>query len=209
MACACSKNKNKQINDNQVNGKTDESSYSEKDPDKPVITYGIVDGKVVTTYIAPGVKQIFPNMNSANDSTGVDKVLEDSIKEAKNIGLVGCYLCAKKHVGRAHIFFEEYHMGYPDRIKSMVDTLFDAEGDVASAFKKWQAVQNHLDMAAGELIGTDFDGKELKEEHIELAERIREERLKLEDNPLYKPNFDDLKIRIHLLQKRVEKAQGL
>ena len=204
MGCACSKNKNKEVLKTSTTG----SSQDSKNTDSPLIKYSLVDGKVVTSYIAPNVQIV--EENSA-DSIKENKKMTatktaNAVSDAKEIGLTGCYLCAKKHLGRAQIFFEEYKMGYPERIKSLVDTFFDMESDVYKAFTLWQKVQNQMDMASGELIGSDFDGKELPEAHVKLAEEIRGERLKLEENPLYKPRFDILRAKVHLLQKQVERV---
>lgn len=126
-----------------------------------------------------------------------------AVAEAMDINLEQCYLCAKKHIGRAQQFFEEYHNGYPDHVKNLVDSFFDAESDIYKAFQLWQKTQSQLDMSAGELLGNNIGGRTLKQDHVSLAAEIREERLKFDQNPLYVPNFDDLKYRIHRLQHLV------
>lgn len=203
MGCACSKNKNK---GSQDISSADPSPVS-KNSDGQLIKYGIVDGKVVTSYIAPNVEivEMSPTNNIKENIKMTAIKRADVVKDAAEIGLPSCYLCAKKHLGRAQAFFEEYKMGYPERIKSLVDTFFEMGSEIDKAFTLWQRIQNQMDMASGELIGADFDGKELPEAHVQLAEELREERLKLEENPLYKPRFDILRTKIHLLQKRVEK----
>lgn len=127
----------------------------------------------------------------------------NAVAESFDIGLSQCYLCAKKHIGRARQFFEEYHNGYPDHIKNLVDTLFEAESDVYEAFQLWQSVQDQMDMSAGELLGNRRGGRSLKQDHIDLAALIRKERLKFDQNPLYVPNFAELKYKIHRLQHMV------
>ena len=134
---------------------------------------------------------------------GVKKQTEAEIvavAEAMDIGLKQCYLCAKKHLGRAQAFFEEYHTGYPDHLKNLVDSLFDAHTAVYKAFQLWQRVQNQMDMSAGELLGNKLTGRTLHKDHIELAAEIRAERLKFDENPLYVPDFDGLRYKIHRLQ---------
>jgi hypothetical protein len=125
-----------------------------------------------------------------------------AVANAIDINLAQCYLCAKKHVGRARQFFEEYHNGYPDHVKNLVDTLFDAETEVYKAFQLWQKVQDQLDMGAGELLGNSYEGRTMKQDHVALAAEIRQERLKFDQNPLYIPKFDELKYKIHQLQHR-------
>lgn len=131
----------------------------------------------------------------------------NAVAESFDIGLSQCYLCAKKHIGRARQFFEEYHNGYPDHIKNLVDTLFEAESDIYGAFQLWQSVQDQMDMAAGELLGNNKGGRSLKQDHIDLAVMIRKERLKFDQNPLYVPNFEELKYKIHRLQHTVLKEE--
>lgn len=126
-----------------------------------------------------------------------------AISEAMDIDLEQCYLCAKKHIGRAQQFFEEYHTGYPEHIKNLVDSLFDTETDVYKAFQLWQKTQSQMDMSAGELLGNKLGSRTLKQDHVSLAAKIREERLKFDKDPLYVPDFDNLKYRIHRLQHTV------
>ena len=147
--------------------------------------------------------------NTASASTNSKKSVADIKREvnavynAFDINLNSCYLCAKKHIGRAQQFFEEYHNGYPDHVKNLVDTLFDAESNVYKAFQLWQQTQSQMDMAAGELLGNQLGGRALAQDHVNVAVAIREERLKFDNNPLYVPNFDELRYKIHALQHRV------
>lgn len=126
-----------------------------------------------------------------------------AVAEALDIDLEQCYLCAKKHLGRAQQFFEEYHTGYPDHVKNLVDSIFSAESDIYKAFQLWQKTQSQMDMSAGEILGNKLGGRQLKQDHVELAAAIRKERLKFDQDPLYIPNFDQLKYRIHKLQHTV------
>lgn len=124
---------------------------------------------------------------------------EPAVIEAKSIGLPQCYLCAKKHVGRAQQFFEEYHTGYDNRVKLLTDSLRVSEHMVRKAFLLRQKTQSQLDMAAGELLGGD-ETQKLDDKHIEIANKIRKERLGIQDDPLYVPDFDQLLVDIQLLQ---------
>lgn len=108
--------------------------------------------------------------------------------------LKSCYLCALKHVARAQAYFEEYHNGYPSYIKHITTELIRGESDVRAAFLLRMKVQAQLDMAAGELIGN--CGEEVTSAILRVASRIREERVKLEDNPLYAPKFGELLVGI-------------
>ena len=143
-------------------------------------------------------------VNKTNEEIRAELV---TVHNALDIDLTQCYLCAKKHVGRAQQFFEEYHNGYPAHVKQLVDSLFDAESEVYEAFKLWQKTQSQLDMAAGELLGNKIEGRTMRQDHVSLAAKIREERLRFDQNPLYVPNFEELKYRIHRLQHEVEREE--
>lgn len=125
------------------------------------------------------------------------------ITDAREINLEQCYLCAKKHVERAREFFEEYHTKYPDHIKNLIESVRVAEHDVMRAFLTWQRIMGQLNMGEGELLGKDLNNLTMRQEHITLANRIRDERIKLSDDPLYSPDFDTILVEIHLLQHRV------
>lgn len=122
------------------------------------------------------------------------------VAEAKEIGLKQCYECAKKHLSRAKEEFKEYHTGYPQHSKNLIQSMRVAEADVAQAFLKWNEIQAQLDMSAGELLGREVNVDKVRSEHIELANDIRTERLKFNDNPLYIPRFDELLVRIQVLE---------
>lgn len=126
-----------------------------------------------------------------------------AVAESLDIDLEQCYLCAKKHLGRAQQFFEEFHTGYPTHVKNLVDSVFSAESEVYKAFQLWQKTQSQMDMSAGELLGNKLGSRQLKQDHVELAAAIRKERLKFDQNPLYIPDFDSLKYQIHRLQHTV------
>jgi hypothetical protein len=116
------------------------------------------------------------------------------------IDLPQCYLCAKKHLSRAQIYFEEFHTGYPERIKLLVQSMAVAEGEVRKAFVLYCRTLAHMDMAAGEFLGNTMSGSLLNNAHIEAANAIREERLKFQDDTLYVPDFDQLLVSIQQLQ---------
>lgn len=126
----------------------------------------------------------------------------DAATEALANDLPQCYECAKKHLGRAQIFFEEYHTGYPQHIKNLMCSLQVAEDEVRRAYIDWCKILAHLDMAANELLGNDINGKRLKKDHVDLAAKIREARLNLGSDPLYVPDFDGLLVEVQLLSLR-------
>jgi hypothetical protein len=140
---------------------------------------------------------------AATENTSVDiKHLAeyDAATEALANDLPQCYECAKKHLGRAQIFFEEYHTGYPQHIKNLMCSLQVAEDEVRRAYLNWCRILAHLDMAANELLGNDINGKRLKKDHVDLAAKIREARLNLGSDPLYVPDFGELLTAIQKLE---------
>ena len=114
------------------------------------------------------------------------------------IDLPQCYMCAKKHLSRAQIYFEEYHTGYPTRTKLLTHSMQVAEDAIGKAYKQCYKALAHMDMAAGELLGNEAD--KITSEQLAIANAIRSERLKLQDDPLYIPDFEGLMVRLQALQ---------
>ena len=129
----------------------------------------------------------------------VDKE-DPAVKEAIEIDLPSCYECVKKHLNRAMIFFEEYHTGYSQHEKNLMNSLKVAEGKVREAFLLWQKTQGQLDMASGELLGNALNKDTMNRRHVQLANDIRNVRLQLAQDPLAVPEFDELLIRVQKLE---------
>lgn len=131
----------------------------------------------------------------------VKSTVEDSAAFIKSVNLARCYLCAKKHISAAKILFKEYHTGYSDHIKNLMESLRVAEDKVREAFILWQDIMGQLDMAEVELVGMpDLD--KIDPDHVRVANLIRSERINLSDNVFYKPDFDSLLVEVQLLQLR-------
>ena len=109
-----------------------------------------------------------------------------------------CFMCALKHLSTAWILFEEYKNGYPSYIKHLVQSIHVSEQRVRTAFQLYMKAQAHMNMAACELVGNAAD--ELSNELIQVANEIRDARLKLEASPLYIPPFAHLLARIQKLR---------
>ena len=124
-------------------------------------------------------------------------------EEALRLGLKQCYLCTKKHLAEAQILFSEYHTGYPAYIKNLIESVRVSETDIRKAFLAWQRIMAQMNMSEIELLGKDANILSMKKEHVVLANKIREERLKLSDDPLYSPDFDNLLLDVHILQHKV------
>lgn len=101
-----------------------------------------------------------------------------------------CFLCALKHLSTAWVLFEEYQNGYPSYIKHLMQSLKVSEDKVRRAFLLYMKVQGHLNMAACELVGN--PPEQLSTEILQVADKIREARLQLEEFPLYTPDFPGL-----------------
>ena len=112
--------------------------------------------------------------------------------------LAQCFMCALKHLSTAWILFEEYKNGYPSYIKHLVQSIHVSEQRVRTAFQLYMKAQAHMNMAACELVGNAAD--ELSNELIQVANEIRDARLKLEESPLYIPPFAQLLERIQKLR---------
>lgn len=127
-----------------------------------------------------------------------ERLHSESAEFRKSVNLAQCYLCAKKHIVAAKTLFREYHTGYSDHLKNLIDSLRVAEDNVREAFIKWQDIMGELNMAEAELLGG--SDEYMDPEHIEVANLIRDERIRLSDDTLYKPDFDELLVRVQLLQ---------
>lgn len=194
MACGCAKNN--KVNDNKM---IDDATV------EPIaVTADTVNQLTSSTPTAKAAVGATRPLDSSNDTVSqYRQPLTESEREALEIALEQCYLCTKKHVVRAQEFFQEYHTGYQDHIKNLVQSVKVAEIKVRQAFLLYQRTMGQLNMAEGELLGKEPNKLGMREEHISLANRIRAERLKLSDNPLYVPDFDQLLVDINILQYRV------
>lgn len=139
-------------------------------------------------------------LRKRDDKSKEELKSEPAVKEALEIDIISCYECVKKHIGRAQAFFEEYHTGYSVHIKNLMNSLKVAEEEVQRAFLLWQKTQAQLDMASGELLGNDLNEDTMSRDHIQLANDIRAARLRLNQDPLYVPNFDVMLLRVQLLE---------
>lgn len=201
MGCAC-KQKRDALTSSVTTNSTDGSgitidSYKtniELEPVAPISAPIRKSEQQTTVTLVAATTRNMPAQGTMNSK------LPEVVTEAIENDLKSCYLCAKKHLVRAQIFFEEYHTGYPDHIKNLVQSLRVAEAQVRGAFLRWQKVMGHLDMAANELLGNDINSPNMSKEHIILANKIRDVRLRLSDNPLISINFDELITKVHLLQ---------
>ena len=127
---------------------------------------------------------------------------KDVKAEAVLMDLEQCYLCAKKHISAAKILFREYHTGYPAHVKNLINSMRISEDEIRCAFLLWQDIMAELNMGEAELLGKDESSDSMDDDHVKLANKIRDQRIRLSDDPLYVPDFDSLLVDIHILQFR-------
>lgn len=119
-------------------------------------------------------------------------------------GLMNCFDCVKKHIGRAKIFYEEFQQGYPNHEPLMFTELIKSNKALEEAFMYYSDSLAQLDMASCELVG---DMSDLEEGYqvkiIELANEIRSARLLYQEDPTKVPNWDKLRLSVQKLQNKI------
>lgn len=108
-----------------------------------------------------------------------------------------CMDCGRKHLGQAKlllgqakILLKEAWQGYPEHFELCFDRMEGASAELWLAHDKFHDCMAHMAEAADELVS----------KYAELANRIRDERLKLQDDPNYWPDFDGLRRAVTLLE---------
>lgn len=179
---------------------------------KPLINDGR-DLKNMEIFINSIMLKYYPNSRDEIDSNEFDikwiKADEfiglgyDLIK-----GLNNCFECTKKHIGRAKIFYEEFKLGYPDHEKLMFKELTDSNELLEKAFISYMDAMSQMDMASCELVGNMENLDEgYQADIIELANKIRCERILFQEDPTKIPNFDKLRLDIQKLQNKINKEK--
>lgn len=115
-----------------------------------------------------------------------------------------CFLCAKKHLSRAMILHEEIHTGYAEYLPMLTGAMNGASVEVRRAFKLYMTILAHIDMCTSELVGLDgirgYSTSYIPAQILMLANEIRNERKKLEDDPTFSFDAMPLLERIQNLQ---------
>jgi hypothetical protein len=123
-------------------------------------------------------------------------------------GLMNCFDCVKKHIGRAKAFYEEFQQGYPNHEPLMFTELIKSNKALEEAFMYYSDSLAQLDMASCELVG---DMSDLAEGYqvkiIELANEIRSARLLYQEDPTKVPNWDKLRLNVQKLQNKIRKMK--
>ena len=119
-------------------------------------------------------------------------------------GLNNCFECTKKHIGRSKAFYEEFKLGYPNHEPLMFTELIKANKALEEAYSYYSDSLAQLDMASCELVGGMNDLEEgFQVEIIELANKIRAERLLYQEDLTKVPHWDQLRIDVQRLQNKI------
>ena len=119
-------------------------------------------------------------------------------------GLNNCFECTKKHIGRAKAFYEEFKLGYPDHEPLMFTELGKANKALEEAYSYYSDSLAQLDMASCELVGNIVDLETgFQVEIIELANKIRAERILYQEDLTKVPHWDRLRIDVQKLQNKI------
>jgi len=119
-------------------------------------------------------------------------------------GLSNCFDCTKKHIGRSKAFYEEFKLGYPEHEPLMFTELGKANKALEEAYTYYSDSLAQLDMAACELVGSMTDLEEgYQVQIIELANKIRAERLLFQEDLTKVPHWDQLRIDVQRLQNKI------
>lgn len=126
-------------------------------------------------------------------------------------GLTNCFECSKKHLSRAKILWEEFNTKYPDHGVLSFNEFTKANKVIEEAFCLYWDSLGNLDQASCELIGgNDFvdlpHGFQL--EMIELANKIRTQRINFQADSSYIPEWNKLRIEIQKLENKIKKYEN-
>lgn len=120
--------------------------------------------------------------------------------------LNACFDCAKKHLGRAKAFYEEWLQGYPQHNTLMYKQFTYTNQVLERGYTLFWDSLSQLDMSSNELIGNIIQlDINFKIEIIELANTIRKARILFQDDSTQIPNWNKLRIQIQKLQNKINK----
>ena len=123
-------------------------------------------------------------------------------------GLDACFECAKKHLTRAKILYEEFLQGYPNHEPMMFNEFTTTNRVLEEAYAYYWDSLGQLDMASAELVGdfTNLPGT-YQAELIELANEIRIARITYQEDLTKVPDWNKLRIDIQKLQNKTNKLR--
>lgn len=123
-------------------------------------------------------------------------------------GLTHCFECSKKHLSRAKILWEEFNMKYPDHGTLCFNEFTEANKDIEEAYCLYWDSLGNLDQASCELIGgNDFTDLPhgYQVDIIELANKIRIQRINFQTDSSNIPEWNKLRIEIQKLENKIRK----
>jgi hypothetical protein len=159
------------------------------------------------------IKTYFPNSSKLIDLNNAHEFDISWVQPDKFVslgcdlinGLLSCFDCCKKHLGRAKVLYEEWQLGYPDHGTLMYNEFLEANKVIEEGFVLYWDTLSHLDMASCELAGYNFEqlDKEFNAEILELANKIRSARILFQENTQNVPNWNELRIDVQKLQNKI------
>lgn len=123
-------------------------------------------------------------------------------------GLNACFDCAKKHLGRAKAFYQEWLQGYPQHNTLMYKEFTNSNEILERGYLLFWDSLAQLDMSSCELVGNMIQLDNLyKIEIIQLANQIRKSRILFQQDSSKVPDWNKLRIDIQKLQNKINKLQ--
>lgn len=126
-------------------------------------------------------------------------------------GLTHCFECSKKHLSRAKILWEEFNMKYPDHGTLCFNEFTEANKDIEEAYCLYWDSLGNLDQSSCELIGgndfTDLPHR-YQVDIIELANKIRIQRINFQADSSNVPEWNKLRIEIQRLENKIRKLSS-
>lgn len=126
-------------------------------------------------------------------------------------GLIHCFECSKKHLSRAKILWEEFNMKYPDHGTLCFNEFTEANKDIEEAYCLYWDSLGNLDQSSCELIGgNDFTDLPhgYQVDIIELANKIRIQRINFQADSSNVPEWNKLRIEIQRLENKIRKLSS-
>lgn len=175
------------------------------------------DGRDLSTqknFIEQVLYQYFPFANKLVNYENIEEfditwIKPDSLialGEDLILGLTNCFECAKKHITRAKILFEEWHQKYPEHGSIMYNQFTEANRDIEQGYLLFWDSIGQLDMASSELIGQLIGlNQDFSIQIINLANDIRKARILFQQNSNNIPDFAKLRLNIQKLQNLINK----
>lgn len=127
------------------------------------IKYHMQDGRELgelEEFVQNIIKTYFPDNNKLVNLNNAHEFDITWIKPDKFIslgsdlidGLVNCFDCCKKHISRAKVLYEEWHLGYPEHGTLMYNELVESNKVIEEGLVLYWDTLAQLDMASCELV---------------------------------------------------------